>query len=357
MRPGEVVKLVGALAAIGCGSESPAGQHLEQGTQTASSGGLASGGSNTGHASTTGDVAWNGSDATSADVDTASSAGGASATGADAGSALVVPGGVFAMGRSQSGSDACPADQECHPSEQPEHDVAVATFRLDATEVSVALFRNWVDTYGSSPPVIASGTGRVVSLPGSGWQAEYAQSLPPDRASLLASLACDADATYSEESGASDSLPVNCVTWYEALAFCIARGGRLPSEAEWEFAAAGGDENRLYPWGDEPVSDARAAVEVNALVPTGSLSAGEGRYGHFDLAGNVWEWTLDWLDPEAYARAAECPGCLPSSEGSHRSLRGGAFSYPAVAARAAVRSGDLPGERSRAVGFRCAFDE
>ena len=322
--PFDLLRLVSALAALGCGSEPSSGELFAPSLQTGASGERTDG---------------------------------ASTTGSETDPALPVDGGRFAMGRSASGADACPVDQECHASELPEHPVDVPSFRLDETEMSVVMFRDWVNAYGRDPPTITPGQGRLASLPGSGWRAEYTAMLPSDRAALVVALACDPDATYSEQPGPNDPLPVNCITWYEALAFCIWRGGRLPSEAEWEFAAAGGDQNRLYPWGDQPVSQARAAVDVPALVPAGSLTAGEGRYGQRDLAGNVWEWMLDWLDPEAYARAVECPDCVPASEGSHRMLKGGAYSYPVVAARAAVRSGDLPGERSRAVGFRCAFDE
>ncbi len=313
-----------------------------------------------------GAVGTDASTSTPATTGAAASAGGArepgtgggvagAVSGTDAG--LPVPGGEFSMGRSDAGSDACPADMECHPSEQPEHEARVAAFRMDETEVSVEEFRAWVDAYGARAPAIVEGSGSHPSVPGSGWQAAYSEHLVAERASLIAALSCDAAATYSEQPASSDELPINCVDWYEAQAYCIWRGGRLPTEAEWEFAAAGGDENRLYPWGEAAPTPERAAVAVSGPVETGTLTAGVGRYGHYDLAGNVWEWALDWLDPGAYDREIECPDCLPSSQGTHRALRGGAWSYPAVAARAATRSGELPEERSRAIGFRCAYDE
>src|SRR5690606_34727599 len=129
---------------------------------------------------------------------------GTSTTGGGADSALPVPGGSFALGRSASGADACPVDQECHPSELPEHPVDVSSFWLDATEVSVVMFRDWVSAYGSEPPAISPGVGRLTSLPGSGWRAEYTAILPSDRAALVVALACHPDATYSEQPGPND---------------------------------------------------------------------------------------------------------------------------------------------------------
>jgi formylglycine-generating enzyme required for sulfatase activity len=88
------------------------------------------------------------------------------------------------------------------------------------------------------------------------------------------------------------------------------------------------------------------------------LDAGNGRWQHADLAGNVWEWVLDWLDPTFYDNVGDdCVDCVSSAAGTHRGLRGGAFSFDASAARAAARSGELPTERKRSIGFRCAYDE
>jgi formylglycine-generating enzyme required for sulfatase activity len=244
---------------------------------------------------------------------------------------------------------------DCLAAELPEHVVIVEGFALDTTEVTVAEFRAFVSGFSEGP---TPGEGAHPDDAQSGWQATYDEELPRDADALQAVLDCDGEATYTSESGANDDLPVNCVTWYEATAFCISRGGRLPSEAEWEFAAAGGDDNRLYPWGSEAVRESLATVYPSALAPAGSLPDGDGRWQHADLAGNVWEWVLDWLDPTFYESVGDaCVDCLSVAAGTHRGLRGGAFSFDPSAARAAARSGELPGERKRSVGFRCAYDE
>jgi len=99
---------------------------------------------------------------------------------------------------------------------------------------------------------------------------------------------------------------MNCIDWYVSLAFCIWDGGRLPTEAEWNYAAAAGSEQRQYPWGATvPTADASLAVYncyfnstgicsgVSQIAPVGSVTAGNGKWGQSDLAGNVYEWTLD----------------------------------------------------------------
>src|SRR5205085_368808 len=86
-----------------------------------------------------------------------------------------------------------------------------------------------------------------------GWQKAWNARLPPDRQALIGSLACYSSyATWRDVGDASDeeTRPINCVSWYVAEAFCIWDNGRLPTDAEWELAAAGGSELRLYPWGD-----------------------------------------------------------------------------------------------------------
>ena len=108
--------------------------------------------------------------------------------------------------------------------------------------------------------------------------------------------------------------PINCITWYEAYAFCIWDGGFLPSEAEWNYAASGGSEQRVYPWSSPSmpttIDCAHANYSPMGMSPcsttgpedVGSDSpTGDGKWGQADLSGNVWEWTLD-SSPAAPAR-------------------------------------------------------
>ena len=156
----------------------------------------------------------------------------------------------------------------------------------------------------------------------------------------------------------NDALPINCVDWYMAQAFCIWDGGRLPTEAEWNFAAAGGDEQRVYPWSmpaDSTMIDSTYAVyDPGAILAPGSKSTtGDGRFGHADLAGNVYEWVQDW-----YATpypTTTCADCANLTVTGNRVYRGGSYQAPISYLVASYR-GDFgpPTATSRSIGIRCA---
>ena len=149
---------------------------------------------------------------------------------------------------------------------------------------------------------------------------------------------------------------MNCVSWYEAFAFCVWDGGRLPTEAEWEYAAAGGDEARPYPWGaaSEPDGDralfACMACGADDLDPVGARPQGEGRYDQFDLAGSVSEWTLDYFAP--YGK--RCDNCANVSYGTERVARGGHLSSDEEEIQPSARRSFVPEARHFTRGFRCA---
>jgi formylglycine-generating enzyme required for sulfatase activity len=134
--------------------------------------------------------------------------------------------------------------------------------------------------------------------------------------------------------------PANCVTWDQAATYCLAQGKRLPSEEEWEWAARGGPEARLYPWGNDPPEAQLCWRRLDGTCPVGRFPRGATAQGLHDLAGNVWEWVSSpW-------RAGH-PG---------RVVRGGSWSTLDTAqnVRAADRSMVLPASRTDVVGFRCA---
>jgi formylglycine-generating enzyme required for sulfatase activity len=174
--------------------------------------------------------------------------------------------------------------------------------------------------------------------------------------------------------------PINCVTWEMADAYCKTRKKRLPTEAEWEFAARGPD-GRKYPWGDElPSASLLNAcgkecmswakknhvdpTGMNAVMyadddgfattaPVGSFPAGKSRYGVQDVVGNVWEWVSDWYAPYTNAEVTDPKG---PDGGDEHVIRGGAWNGAMAAwVRPTFRYHDTPAKRSHGIGFRCAM--
>ncbi|MFO0761393.1 MAG: TSUP family transporter [Byssovorax sp.] len=163
--------------------------------------------------------------------------------------------------------------------------------------------------------------------------------------------------------------PINCVDWTQAELYCRVHGHRLPTEAEFEFAARGGDEERVYPWGSDPVGPTRlnaCGTECQAEVsnirqswfylydgndgypgtaPVGSFPAGAGRWGHLDLAGNVWEW----------CSTLYCPYGSPDCWTDERCARGSGFlQVNEKKTRATRRNRDPEWHSGGDLGFRCA---
>ena len=140
--------------------------------------------------------------------------------------------------------------------------------------------------------------------------------------------------------------PVVNVTWDEAAAFCRARGGRLPTEREWEYVARGGVPGRLFPWaggfdGQANLEDVKAADQFFFTSPVASFGANG--FGLFDMIGNVWEWTDDRYDPAA-----------PDDAFDMRAVRGGSWMTGPRGARLSERAGlSRLGRHNREVGFRC----
>jgi formylglycine-generating enzyme required for sulfatase activity len=190
-------------------------------------------------------------------------------------------------------------------------------------------------------------------------------NLPADTSSLIAALKCNATyQTWTDTTGSNDNLPINCVSWYLAMAFCIWDGGYLPTEAEWMYAAGGGLEQRAYPWSSPASSTAFDCTYANldcgsstiAAARVGSRSPkGDGRWGNADLAGNVSEWNLD-LFTQTYSNPCNDCAALGDAAANHVN-HDGAFSINSSFAayfRVCNRTSTPPGTKSQIVGFRCA---
>ena len=220
-----------------------------------------------------------------------------------------IPGGSFRMGSTKQ-SD-----------EQPVHTVRVKTFELAKSEVTVAQYAACVEAGGCTEPE----TGGSCN-----WK----------------------------QAGREDH-PVNCVDWSQARAFSKWAGGRLPTEAEWEYAARSGGKDQRYPWGNDEASCSRAVMDDGgngcgreATWPVCKKSSGNSAQGVCDLAGNVWEWVED-VYADSY-RDAPTDGSARTSGGSLRVFRGGGWFDSAGFLRAAYRIGNAPSDRGDYIGFRPA---
>ncbi|HVY30635.1 MAG TPA: SUMF1/EgtB/PvdO family nonheme iron enzyme [Polyangiaceae bacterium] len=237
------------------------------------------------------------------------------------------------------------------------HSGEVTNYYLDKYEVSVGRMRAFVDAYPTKPK---AGAGRSNHIPDdAGWDADV--PLPIDRDALLTELRCDG-ATWSDDLlDPHDDQPINCVSYYVAYAFCIWDEGRLPSDLEWNFAASGGSEQRVYPW-KKPESGPAITPEYATYTdgnvrplgpsPVGSTPKGNSRWGQADMAGNVFEWALDYFgdDPPT------CKDCLNTTSAIERVVRGGAYTVDANALKSALRTSLEPQYPRSKVGFRCARD-
>jgi formylglycine-generating enzyme required for sulfatase activity len=260
----------------------------------------------------------------------------------------------------------------------------VSSFRLDKYEVTVGRFRAFVEedlATQSNPPAI--GAGPNAHVPGSGWQASWNQYLPIDKKDLLNNIKCATGPvgttttfdTWADSVGSNENRPVNCVTWFEAMAFCAWDGGYLPTEAEWNYAATGGSDQRAYPWSNPPssvsvdatrgsyydlslsgcIGDGDPACTPADLLPVGTKPAGDGRWGHSDLFGNVSEWVLDW----SAGLPSPCVDCAnltqPSADPLMRVVRGSDFHTDPGTAHTSHR-GAYPvySAPTYNLGFRCA---
>jgi formylglycine-generating enzyme required for sulfatase activity len=248
----------------------------------------------------------------------------------------------------------------------------VSAFKLDRFEVTVGRFRKFVEAgmgTQANAPLAGTGGRYLNATPNqAGWEYSWTTALQNTSNNLVAALKCDnTHQTWTDVAGANEDLAVNCVSWFEAAAFCLWDGGFLPTETEWNFAASGGEQQRAYPWSGPAdsldIDCTRANYNKNypvgfctngstgAVVPAGSESpSGDGRWGHADLGGNINEWTLDAHDNYQGA----CDGCADLNDNGSRVVRGSDWANAADTLRSAFRNYTAPDTRDPKVGIRCA---
>lgn len=241
---------------------------------------------------------------------------------------------------------------------------SVGELQLERFEVTVGRFRGFVAAFEAGFRPLA-GEGAHPRIADSGWQDAWSVLLPADGEGLRRALDCDSRfSSWRDTPGAGEELPINCVDFPTALAFCIWDGGRLPTEAEWEHAAR--DDGRTYPWGEAAPdvtlavhnclagSDPACTLSRVVAVPVGDRPLGEGAFGQLDLAGSMAEWTLDAFG--AYA-SGDCTDCATLSSTGRHVLRGGSWldADPTRLQGTARDSAEL-GDRRSYVGVRCAHD-
>ena len=243
-----------------------------------------------------------------------------------------IPGGTFRMGAQRKDSKATGYDKEAFDDESPVRRVTVSPFLLGRYPVTVQEYRAFVEV------------GEKGYLDPSCWD--------PEGWAWRSKQGYVAPGVW-ETQREHRNRPVIWVSWYEADAYCRWAGGRLPTEAEWEYAARG-EEGRRYPWGPEKPDDQRASFgwRFGRPSPVGIYPLGATPEGLRDLAGNVWEWCADrYRDyPSKDARAPTGP-----KSGSSRVLRGGAFNGYPWYLRAACRYHGRPERRFDGYGFRVVW--
>lgn len=237
----------------------------------------------------------------------------------------------------------------------------VADFELDKYEVTVSEFRAFVETQRSER-IPDAGDGAHSLIAESGWQDAWNVYVDVSQTDLESSLECSPSLSTYASSG-NDALPINCVTWYEAFAYCIWAGKRLPTSAEWEYAASGGCQEWKYPWGNDTPDDSRVSYNCQSdgslpgecafsdIEPVGSKPGGVGPYCQYDLAGSMWEWVFD----NDGIRPSVCDNCaIVSSLYDYRVLRGGSWQYGPEGLQATYALVNYASYRSPDLGFRCA---
>jgi iron(II)-dependent oxidoreductase len=243
------------------------------------------------------------------------------------------------------GSDAL----EAYDNERPAHRVEVEEFGIDPFPVTNARYLEFVSAGGYRQ-------AEWWSAEGWSWRQEQGVDAPRfwERDTGGGWLTCDPGRRHP----VPPDCPVEGVSWHEAQAFCRWAGARLPTEVEWEKAAAwDGDHARRFPWGAAPPLPVEATCDLVtwSTAPIDARPAGRSAVGAWDMGGNVWEWTESPFVGYPGFRPFPYRGYSGAFVGGpYRVLRGGSWATPGPLLRCSFRNWYRPGYRQGALGFRCA---
>jgi len=239
---------------------------------------------------------------------------------ADGMSLVYIPAGEFEMGSTSGNPDSAPI-----------HTVALNGYWMDSTEVTNAMFATFLNTVGN--------------------QTEGGTTWVNPRSLLVQIQEKDGKWQFQPDKG---NYPIVGVSWYGAAAYCEWTGRRLPTEAEWEYAARGED-GRRFPWGNEvDCKHARYSGCGKGTLKVDALPLGVSPFGIFNMAGNVAEWVNDRYAADYYQESTMLNPIGPSN-GYSRVVRGGYWGDTYLALRATRREGVGADKHNNGVGFRCAL--